>query len=197
VESAFGSDVDYGMLVKYYSTVDSEIRLTGARPKAITGYSDPSHISTSYAERNNLSCRTFLRRLTRLTIAFSKKLENLVAMLWIYFAHYNFVRIRGSLRITPAMAANVTDHVWTYGGTLEYRRPWEHNNCMSFRILIPAASLRDPELSEVTTLRYEYVEDCDEVLCLRQAVEWPTPHFHVVVSGKRPDAGPRYFFLKL
>jgi hypothetical protein len=83
------------------------------------------------------------------------------------------------------------------GGTLEYRRPWEHNNCMSFRILIPAASLRDPELSEVTTLRYEYVEDCDEVLCLRQAVEWPTPHFHVVVSGKRPDAGPRYFFLKL
>jgi hypothetical protein len=113
VESAFGSDVDYGMLVKYYSAVDGEIRLTGARPKAITGYSDPGHISTSYAERNNLSCRTFLQRLTRLTIAFSKKLENLVAMLWIYFAHYNFVRIRGSLRITPAMAANVTDHVWT------------------------------------------------------------------------------------
>ena len=68
---------------------------------------------------------------------------------------------------------------------------------MSFRILISVASLRDPELSEVTTLRYEYVEDCDEVLCLRQEVEWPTPHFHVVVSGKRPDAGPRYFFLKL
>jgi len=65
-----------------------------------TGRPDPRHISTSYAERNNLNCRTFLRRLTRLTNAFSKKVENLVAALWLYFAHYNFVRIHGSLRIT-------------------------------------------------------------------------------------------------
>jgi hypothetical protein len=70
-------------------------------------------ISTSYAERNNLNCRTFLRRLTRLTLGFSKKVENLIAALWLYLAHYNFVRIHGTLRVTPAMAAGVTDHVWT------------------------------------------------------------------------------------
>jgi len=71
------------------------------------------HISTSYAERNNLNCRTFLRRLARLTNAFSKRVENLIAALWLYFAHYNFVRIHRSLRITPAMAAGATDHFWT------------------------------------------------------------------------------------
>lgn len=71
------------------------------------------HISTSYAERNNLNCQTFLRRLTRLSNGFSKRVEYLVAALWLYFAHYNFVRIHGSLRMTPAMAANVTDHLWT------------------------------------------------------------------------------------
>jgi hypothetical protein len=59
-----------------------------------------------------LNCRTFLRRLTRLTNAFSKRVENLIAALWLYFAHYDFVRVHGSLRITPAMAAGVTDHVW-------------------------------------------------------------------------------------
>ncbi len=112
VERAFGADVDYGILVKSYAEEDGCLTLTGARPKPISGQPDPWHISTSYAERNNLNCRTFLRRLTRLTNAFSKRLENLVAALWLYFAHYNFVRVHGSLRVTPAMAAGVTDHVW-------------------------------------------------------------------------------------
>ena len=71
------------------------------------------HISTSYVERNNLNCRLFLRRLTRLTNAFSRRSDNLEAALWVYFAHWNFVRIHTTLRVTPAMEANVTDHVWT------------------------------------------------------------------------------------
>ena len=113
IERAFGADVDYGMLIKSYKEEDGWLVLTGARPKPITGRPDPWHISTSYAERNNLNCRTFLRRLTRLTNAFSKRVENLIAALWLYFAHYNFVRVHGSLRITPAMAAGATDHIWS------------------------------------------------------------------------------------
>jgi hypothetical protein len=113
VERAFGADVDYGMLIKSYAEEDGRLVLTGARPKPISGRPDPWHISTSYAERNNLNCRTFMRRLTRLTNAFSKRVENLVAALWLYFAHYNFVRVHGSLRVTPAMAAGVTNHIWS------------------------------------------------------------------------------------
>jgi hypothetical protein len=100
VERAFGADVDYGMLIKSYEEVDGRLELSGARPKPVSGRPDPWHISTSYAERNNLNCRTFLRRLTRLTNGFSKKVENLEAALWLYFAHYNFVRVHGSLRVT-------------------------------------------------------------------------------------------------
>jgi len=113
VERAFGADVDYGMLIKSYEERDGRLELTGARPKPISGRPDPWHISTSYAERNNLDCRTFLRRLTRLTSGFSKKVENLEAALWLYFTHYNFVRVHGTLRVTPAMAAGVADGVWT------------------------------------------------------------------------------------
>lgn len=113
VEAAFGSNVDYGMLIKHYAERDGRLELTGATPKVISGRPKLSMISTSYAERNNLNLRTFLRRLTRLTLGFSKKVENLVAALWLYLAHYNFVRIHGTLRITPAMAAGVSDHVWS------------------------------------------------------------------------------------
>ncbi len=113
VEQAFGADADYGMLIKSYAERDGVLELVGALPRPISGNPDLEHISTSYAERNNLNCRTFLRRLTRLTNAFSKRVENLAAALWLYFCHYNFVRIHGSLRMTPAMAAGVTDHLWT------------------------------------------------------------------------------------
>jgi len=113
VEAAFGCEADYGMVIKSYGEVDGQLELTGAQAKPISGRPDLAHISTSYAERNNLNCRTFLRRLTRLTNAFSKRVENLVYALWLYFCHYNFVRIHGSLRVTPAMALGVTDHLWT------------------------------------------------------------------------------------
>jgi transposase InsO family protein len=105
--------VDYGMLIKSYAERDGYLELVDARPRPIAGHPALEHISTSYAERNNLNCRTFLRRLTRLTNAFSKRVENLAAALWLYFSHYNFVRIHGSLRVTPAMAAGLADHIWS------------------------------------------------------------------------------------
>ena len=113
VERAFGSSADFGMLIKHYMEHDGRLELAGALPRPISGNPDPRHISTSYVERNNLNCRLFCRRLTRLTNAFSCRVENLISALWIYFTHYNFVKIHTSLRVTPAMAANATDHLWT------------------------------------------------------------------------------------
>ena len=83
-----------------------------AVPTVVHGQPDPEHISTSYIERQNLTIRMACRRFTRLTNAFSKKLENLKAALALHFAHYNLVRIHSSLRVTPAMAAGVTGRVW-------------------------------------------------------------------------------------
>lgn len=113
VEQAFGSEANYGMVIKSYGEPEGQLELIGARPKSISGRPEFAHISTSYAERNNLNCRMFLRRLTRLTNTFSKRIENLTAALCLYFAHYNFVRIHGTLRIALAMAAGATDHLWT------------------------------------------------------------------------------------
>jgi IS1 family transposase len=119
VERAFGADVDYGQIVKFY---DSEPigpgryappRVTGAARTVIAGAPDPTHISTSMVERQNLTMRMSMRRFTRLTNAFSKKLENLQAAVALHFAHYNLVRVHKSLRVTPAMAANVTDRLWS------------------------------------------------------------------------------------
>jgi IS1 family transposase len=113
IEQAFGSNVNYGMLIKSYSEVDGKLELTGAQPRPIIGKPKIQHISTSYAERNNLNCRLFCRRLTRLTNAFSRRVENLEAALWIYFAHWNFCRQHTTLRVSPCMEAGVTDHLWT------------------------------------------------------------------------------------
>jgi IS1 family transposase len=120
VEDAFGGDIDYAMLVKLYGKTRDEdeahryspSEVTGCRIDVIEGTSDPSHISTSYAERANLTMRMSMRRFTRLTNAFSKKVENLSYAVALHFTHYNFCRIHQSLRITPAMAAGVSDHVW-------------------------------------------------------------------------------------
>ena len=81
--------------------------------KAVTGDPDPKHVSTSYVERQNLTMRMSMRRFTRLTNAFSKKLENHGHMVTLHFLHYNFARVHKTLRITPAMAAGITDHVWS------------------------------------------------------------------------------------
>jgi hypothetical protein len=117
VDRAFGIGVDYAVLQKHYATVEagrySPGRFTGATSEVITGTPDKRHISTSFAERQHLSMRMGMRRYTRLTNAFSKKLENHVAANALYFLHYNFARIHRTLRVTPAMAAGIANHVWT------------------------------------------------------------------------------------
>lgn len=119
VEGAFGSEIDYAVLQKLYgSDPNGEKRYsppvcTGTETDVITGDPDPKHISTSYVERQNLTMRMSMRRFTRLTNAFSKKLENHIAAVALHFMHYNFCRIHKTLRCTPAMEAGVADHVWS------------------------------------------------------------------------------------
>lgn len=118
VDGAFGANIDYAMLVKLYSesglpdTRYSPGEIVDARPIPIIGNPKMRLISTSHIERQNLTIRMQLRRFTRLTNAFSKKVENLKAALALHFAWYNFCRIHSSLRITPAMAANLCSEVW-------------------------------------------------------------------------------------
>jgi IS1 family transposase len=119
VDKAFGSDIDYAMLVKIYGeNAEDQKRYSpavciGCERKEITGNPNPDHISTSYAERQNLSMRMSMRRFTRLTNAFSKKLENHAASVALYFTWYNFGRVHQTLKATPAMATGIADHVWT------------------------------------------------------------------------------------
>ena len=121
VEGAFGGDIDYAMLVKLYGALEagkdaarrySPSECTGIIKRKVEGNPDPAAVSTSYVERNNLTMRMSIRRFTRLTNAFSKKIENHTYSVALHFMHYNFCRIHSSLRITPAMAAGVTDRLW-------------------------------------------------------------------------------------
>jgi len=118
-EEAFGLDVDYGQIVKFYEAEPvgpgrySPPHVVSAKRTPIKGDPDTAHISTSLVERQNLTMRMSMRRFTRLTNAFSKKLENLKAAVALHFAHYNFVRVHGTIRCTPAMEAGVADRLWT------------------------------------------------------------------------------------
>jgi IS1 family transposase len=119
IEGAFGADVDYAMLIKLYGvdggadTRYSPAECLGTREVCITGQPDPDHISTSYVERQNLTMRMGMRRFTRLTNGFSKKVDNLKANVALHYMHYNFGRIHKTLRVTPAMEAGKADHVWS------------------------------------------------------------------------------------
>jgi IS1 family transposase len=118
VEDAFGSEIDFSQLVKLYgSSEESEKRYSpaqciGTQKIKINGNPDDKSISTSYVERQNLTMRMSMRRFTRLTNAFSKKVENLKYAVALHFMYYNFCRVHQSLRVTPAMEAGVTDHIW-------------------------------------------------------------------------------------
>ena len=119
VEGAFGGDVDYAQLIKLYGEAPeaqkrySPAACVGARKRRVEGNPDPAHVSTSYVERNNLTMRMSIRRFTRLTNAFSKKIENHAYSVALHFMHYNFCRQHKSLGgISPAMAAGVTDRLW-------------------------------------------------------------------------------------
>jgi len=119
VERAFGADVDYGQAVKFYEAEPigpgrySPPRVVAAERNVIAGNPDQDHISTSLVERQNLTMRMSMRRFTRLTNAFSKKIENLQAAVSLHFAHYNFVRVHKTIRVTPAMAAGVENRLWS------------------------------------------------------------------------------------
>ena len=121
VEGAFGCDVDYAQLVKIYGpTITapgrySPAECTGIRKRTVEGKPDADHISTSYVERQNLTMRMHMRRFTRLTNAFSKKVENHAHAVALHMMYYNFVRIHKTLRISPAMAAGVSDRLWEIG----------------------------------------------------------------------------------
>jgi IS1 family transposase len=118
VEGAFGMDCDYAMLIKVYgqSHVDTRYspgEVIGIDTKVMCGNPDPKHISTSFVERQNLTMRMSMRRFTRLTNAFSKKLVNHEASIALHYMHYNFCRIHKTLRVTPAMEAGLANTPWT------------------------------------------------------------------------------------
>ena len=119
VEDVFGADIDYATLTKLYGNDPegekrySPAKCIGVECKVVTGDPNPKHISTSYVERQNLTMRMSMRRFTRLTNAFSKKVENHAAAVALYFMYYNFGRVHQTLRVTPAMEAGVSDHVWS------------------------------------------------------------------------------------
>ena len=132
IDMAFGTDVDFGQIVKSYEAAPigpgrySPPKVVSTDKRAVWGDPDLDHISTSYIERQNLTMRMSIRRLTRLTNAFSKRVENLQAAVALHFGHYNFVRQHrtltkgnGGLHTTPAMAADVTDRLWSLGDLLD------------------------------------------------------------------------------
>ncbi len=120
IEDAFGYEIDYAQLIKLYGNEGdqdaqrkySPAECTGAIKERIEGNPDMNHVSTSYVERQNLTMRMSMRRFTRLTNGFTKKVENHIHALCLYFMFYNFVRIHKTLRVSPAMAAGVTDRLW-------------------------------------------------------------------------------------
>jgi IS1 family transposase len=137
VEEAFGADIDYAMVVKMYGTPAAEAEAArryspseciGTQKRKVTGNLDPKHVSTSYVERQNLTMRMQIRRFTRLTTAFTKKVENHAHSVAIHFLHYNFVRIHQSLRITPAMAAGISKTLWSMDEMVGVIEEWEERN---------------------------------------------------------------------
>jgi IS1 family transposase len=126
VEAGFGANVDYGQIVKSYEAEPlgsgrySPPRIVSVIKEYVVGNPDANKICTSFVERQNLNMRICMRRFTRLTNAFSKKLENLKAAVALHFVHYNFIRIHKTLRVTPAIQAKITDHIWTWEELLDY-----------------------------------------------------------------------------
>jgi IS1 family transposase len=124
VKTVYGFQIDYAQIDKRYEAENpgpgrySPPKVTAVEIREITGSPSYYRICTSYVERNNLTVRMQIRRFTRLTMGFSRKLRNLKAAVALYFAHYNLCRVHGSLRVTPAMQAGITDHVWTLSDLL-------------------------------------------------------------------------------
>ncbi len=133
VEQSFGADIDYAILIKHYGEPTGALGryspgdCTGVDLRRVEGRPDLAHVSTSYAERANLTLRMGSRRFTRLTNAFSKRVENHAHSVAIHTMHYNFVRIRQTLRCTPAMAAGVSNTLWEFADMVKVLEEWEAN----------------------------------------------------------------------
>ena len=132
IESAFGCEVDYAMLVKTFESTQEETRYSPAKCvscelKVITGSPDPKHISTSFVERHNWTVRTAMRRYTRLSNGFSRKVENHAAAVALNYFAYNFIQIHRTLRTSPAMAAGVTDRLWSVADLVALWESEEHD----------------------------------------------------------------------
>lgn len=131
VDDVFGRDIDYGILQKIYGPSPEGQRrysppvCVGAAKELVKGNPDPAHVSTSYAERQNLTMRMHMRRFTRLTNAFSKKIENHACAVALHCMYYNFVRIHKTLRTTPAMAAGITSRLWDICDMVDVLEAWE------------------------------------------------------------------------
>jgi IS1 family transposase len=131
VDAVFGKEIDYAQLIKIYGGTPgpagrySPAACIGAKAKKLIGKPDEKHISTSYAERNNLTIRMQQRRMTRLTNAFSKKVENHACAMALHFLYYNFVRVHKTLRTSPAMAAGVTKRLWEMSDVVDVLEAWE------------------------------------------------------------------------
>jgi IS1 family transposase len=128
IEQAFGANADYGQIVKFYDSDHSHgryspPRVVGAARSVVSGRPDEAHITTSHVERQNLTMRMQMRRFTRLTNGFSKRVEGLRAAVALHFCHYNFARLHQTLRVTPAMAAGVTNRIWELEEIVE-RTAW-------------------------------------------------------------------------
>jgi len=144
-KGAFGGDIDYAQIVKLYGPSPESAKgryspseCTGIKKTPIEGKPDPKYISTSYSERQNLNIRMGKRRMTRLMNAFSKKTANHAHMMAIYFMHYNFVRIHQTLRVTPAMAANVTSKLLEMSDMVKVVDDWEGSfNDGRYNISVP------------------------------------------------------------
>jgi IS1 family transposase len=136
VERGFGSEVDYAQLIKMYGEVPhpagrySPAQIQGTKTFSRNGKPDPRHISTSYVERQNLTMRMSMKRFARLSNGFSKKAINHAHSVAIHFMHYNFVRIHQSLRVTPAMAADVTTKLWSLTDMVRVIDEWEQNKML-------------------------------------------------------------------
>ena len=134
VDTAFGDEIDYAQLVKLYGTENtvpgkySPAECIGARKQKVNGKPQAKHISTSHVERQNLTMRMSMRRFTRLTNGFSKKIENHGYAIALHFMYYNFVRMHKTLRCTPAMAAGVTDHLWEIADLVKLLEKKEDSN---------------------------------------------------------------------
>src|SRR5208282_5310364 len=134
VHDAFLDQIDFAQLVKIYGEpIEGHRRYSpapciGCKRQRLIGKPDKKHISTSFVERQNLTMRMHMRRFTRLTNAFSKKAENHIHAVALHFMFYNFCRIHKTLRITPAMAAGVTDHVWDMAEIVGVIDTWENTN---------------------------------------------------------------------